>query len=136
MWLAASAFFSAYHRVYSPVAFAKRWSAAPQFIRNYLPVLSKVPDKYIFEPWKMPKNLAREADIEVGKDYPFPMCDHGTASKENIARMSAAYGKAKNGKDSTTAIPGKSALQKRSSGSQASESQKRSREGRRYKMSK
>eukprot|EP00179_Madagascaria_erythrocladioides_P022049 CAMPEP_0198327714 /NCGR_PEP_ID=MMETSP1450-20131203/14915_1 /TAXON_ID=753684 ORGANISM="Madagascaria erythrocladiodes, Strain CCMP3234" /NCGR_SAMPLE_ID=MMETSP1450 /ASSEMBLY_ACC=CAM_ASM_001115 /LENGTH=531 /DNA_ID=CAMNT_0044031781 /DNA_START=43 /DNA_END=1638 /DNA_ORIENTATION=- len=91
MWLSASAFFSAYFRVYSPVAFAKRWSAAPKFIRHYLPVLAKVPDKYIFEPWKMPPDIARKAGVFLGTNYPRPMVEHAPVSKENIGRMAEAY---------------------------------------------
>jgi cryptochrome len=91
MWLSASAFFTSYFRVYSPVAFGKRWSVGPAFVRHYLPVLKDVPDKYILEPWKMPESIARKSGVKIGKNYPAPMVDHADVSKKNIARMREAY---------------------------------------------
>lgn len=136
MWLAASAFFTAYYRVYSPVSFAKRWSAAPHFIRHYLPVLSKVPDKYICEPWTMPKNVAQEAGVEIGKDYPKPMCNHSKVSAENIARMKESYKHAKEEGTSPDTSSQKKQSQKRPSTHRSSPLKKRSRGSRTYKMSK
>lgn len=106
MWLSASAFFHQYYRCYSPVAFAKRWSKAPDFIRHYLPVLKKVPDKYIFEPWTMPKGVAEKAGVKIGRDYPKPMVDHGVASKDCRARMKEAYAAARDDGDEKSG-PGK-----------------------------
>jgi cryptochrome len=91
MWLSASAFFHRYYRVYSPVSFGQRWSKAPDFIRHYLPVLAKVPNKYIFEPWKMPAAVAREAGVALGGNYPHRIVDHDSARRENIERMKAVY---------------------------------------------
>ena len=54
MWLSASAFFHQYYRVYSPVAFGKKTDPSGDYIKKYLPILKKFPDKYIYEPWKAP----------------------------------------------------------------------------------
>lgn len=91
MWLSCSAFFNRFFRVYSPVAFAKKWDKDGQFVRHYLPVLKKLPTKYIHEPWKAPIAVQRAAGCIVGKDYPKPMVDHATASKENIEKMKQAF---------------------------------------------
>jgi cryptochrome len=102
MWLSASAFFTSYFRVYSPVAFGKRWSVGPAFIKHYLPVLKDVPDKYIFEPWTMPASVARAAGVKVGENYAERMVDHGPVSKANIARMAAAYKATKDAKEDSS----------------------------------
>ncbi|CAI7904383.1 unnamed protein product, partial [Closterium sp. NIES-53] len=39
LWLSASAFFSQYHRIYSPVTFGKKYDPSGKFIRHFLPVL-------------------------------------------------------------------------------------------------
>ena len=90
-WLSASAFFSQYYRVYSPVSFAKKYDPTGKYIRRWLPVLSRVPDKYIYEPWTAPLEVQRAAGCIIGRDYPFPIVDHTSASKANMARMKAAY---------------------------------------------
>ncbi|CAI5929680.1 unnamed protein product [Closterium sp. NIES-64] len=42
LWLSASAFFSQYHRIYSPVTFGKKYDPSGKFIRHFLPVLKGV----------------------------------------------------------------------------------------------
>lgn len=91
MWLSASAFFSQYFRVYSPISFGKQYDKDGLFIREYLPVLKKMPSKYIYEPWKAPKDVQEKAGCVIGKDYPMPIVEHSSAMKENMARMKAAY---------------------------------------------
>ena len=66
MWLSASAFFHQYYRVYSPVAFGKKTDPSGDYIKKYLPILKKFPDKYIYEPWKAP--LAMQKVFFFGKN--------------------------------------------------------------------
>lgn len=97
-WLSASAFFHQYYRVYSPIAFGKKTDKTGEFIREYLPVLSKMPDKYIYEPWLAPKEVQERVGCIIGKDYPKPMVDHSEISKINIGRMKESYAKKVNQK--------------------------------------
>ena len=60
-------------------------------MRHFLPALRRMPDKYVYEPWKAPLEVQRAAGCVVGVDYPAPIVDHDVASKANIARMTAAY---------------------------------------------
>lgn len=69
--------------------------AEGKYVRRFLPVLSKMPAKYIYEPWKAPLDVQQRAGCVVGKDYPKPIVDHAVASKACIARMKAAYDSAK-----------------------------------------
>ena len=98
MWLSCSAFFVMYYRVYSPVAFAKKWDKDGEFVKHYLPVLRKIPTKWVHEPWKAPLDVQKRAGCVVGKDYPKPMVDHKVMSKENIARMKENYQRGEFGK--------------------------------------
>ena len=92
MWLSSSAFFLP---IYSPVAFGKKTDPSGAYIRKYLPRLARYPDKYVYEPWTAPLEVQEEAGCIIGEDYPYPIVDHETASKENIARMNRAYDAAK-----------------------------------------
>jgi cryptochrome len=92
MWLSASAFFHQYHRVYSPVSFGKKTDPSGKFIRHFIPVLAKFPDKYIYEPWLAPESVQKKAGCVIGVDYPMPIVDHAVVSKQNMARMKLAYG--------------------------------------------
>jgi cryptochrome len=83
-WLSCSSFFYQYFRVYSPVAFFQKMDPKGYYVRHFLPVLKNFPDKYIYEPHKAPLEVQVKAKCIIGKDYPFPIVDHQTASKENI----------------------------------------------------
>lgn len=91
MWLSASAFFSQYFRVYSPISFGKQYDKNGDYIRRYIPALKDMPAKYIYEPWTAPKAVQEKANCIIGKDYPLPIVDHAVVSKVNMEKMKAAY---------------------------------------------
>ena len=91
MWLSASAFFHQYFKVYSPIAFGKKSDPKGEYIRRYLPALKNVPDKYIYEPWKMTKAEQNKANCVIGFNYPEPIVDHEKAKKECLTGLSIAY---------------------------------------------
>mmetsp|Transcript_23971 Transcript_23971/g.60697 ORF Transcript_23971/g.60697 Transcript_23971/m.60697 type:complete len:553 (+) Transcript_23971:126-1784(+) len=97
LWLSASAFFSQYYRVYSPIAFPKKYDKNGEFVRHYLPILKNMPTKFIYEPWKAPIDVQQKAGCIIGRDYPYPIVDHDIASKQNIARMKRAYSEKRKG---------------------------------------
>ena len=98
MWLSASAFFHQFFRVYSPVAFGKKTDKDGEYIKKYIPILKKFPSNYIYEPWKAPLAVQKAAGCIIGTDYPRPIVDHDVVSKENMAKMKAAYAAGKAGK--------------------------------------
>jgi cryptochrome len=50
-----------------------------------------MPAKYIYEPWKAPASVQTSCGVKIGKDYPLPIVDHATESKENMSKMASAY---------------------------------------------
>jgi cryptochrome len=97
LWLSASCFFYQYFRVYSPVSFGAKTDPTGEYVRKYVPQLRRFPAKYIYEPWKAPLSVQRECGCVIGKDYPKPIVDHAKASKDNMAKMAAAYKQANEG---------------------------------------
>lgn len=108
MWLSASAFFSQYFRVYSPISFGKQYDKNGDYIRHFLPVLKDMPAKYIYEPWTAPLEVQRRAGCVVGTDYPAPIVDHAVVMKTNMAAMKAAYAGGGGGEGSSGAGGSKS----------------------------
>ena len=101
MWLSASAFFTAYFRVYSPIGFGKKTDKNGDFIRHWIPKLRMYPAKYIYEPWKAPKELQKQWGCVIGKDYPKPIVDHDVAKNENLGKMKKAFDAYKRNKGKT-----------------------------------
>eukprot|EP00834_Sanchytrium_tribonematis_P008239 NODE_911_length_3104_cov_0.287188.p1 type:complete len:509 gc:universal NODE_911_length_3104_cov_0.287188:1929-403(-) len=95
MWLSASAYFSAYFRVYSPITFGQKYDKNGEFIKKYLPQLKDYNAKYIYNPWMAPKDLQKKWNCLIGDGsdckYPNPVVDHKEASNENKVRMKEAY---------------------------------------------
>jgi len=91
MWLSASCFFYTYHRVYSPAHFARKYDRSGAYVRAWLPVLARMPDEWVYEPWKAPIDVQRASGCVVGRDYPAPICDPDAAAEANLRRMDACY---------------------------------------------
>lgn len=86
-WLSASAFFSQYWRVYSPISFGKKYNKTCQYIKKYLPVLKNYPEKFIFEPWKASLEIQKKAGVIIGQDYPLPIVEHSKVNAKNKERI-------------------------------------------------
>lgn len=79
-----------YFRVFNPTLQGKTYDPGGAFVRRMLPVLSRVPARYVHEPWTMPPLVAAEAGCIIGRDYPAPVVDHAAAR----ARALDVYGRA------------------------------------------
>lgn len=91
LWVSSSCFFSDYNAVHSPSMFIQQWDPQGKFIRKYVPALRKMPARYIFEPWKAPLSVQRTVGCLIGKDYPFPVVDHATASRRCVEGVGRAH---------------------------------------------
>jgi deoxyribodipyrimidine photo-lyase len=79
-WVAGSgADASPYFRIFNPIAQGQKFDSEGAYVRQWCPELSKLPKKYIHEPWEAPQMTLTSADLELGTDYPFPIVDHKTA---------------------------------------------------------
>jgi cryptochrome len=103
-WLSCTAFYSMFYRCYSPVAFAKKWGEAQgaRFIKQFVPELEGLPDKYIFEPTKCPIADQKKAGVLIKGDgseetegqyklYPKPMFDFAERRGICMQAMKKAY---------------------------------------------
>ena len=69
-------------RYFNIVGQGKRYDAKGDYIRHWLPELAKVPDAFVHEPHRMSVAEQRQAGIEIGNDYPFPMISLEKAYRE------------------------------------------------------
>jgi deoxyribodipyrimidine photo-lyase len=61
-------------RIYNPVKQARDHDPKGLFVRQWLPHLRRVPDSWIFEPWKMPTSLVQACGIPEN-DWVTPIVD-------------------------------------------------------------
>ena len=74
-------------RVYNPIKQAHDHDPQGVFVRRWLPALRRVPDAWIFEPWRMPEAVQTRCGVRVGIDWPLPVVDLEPATREAKARL-------------------------------------------------
>lgn len=75
-----------YRRLYNPTSQRDTYDPTGQYVRKYVPELQNVPDEYLSEPWRMPRDVQEKAACIIGKDYPAPVVDHADARRAALER--------------------------------------------------
>jgi len=73
-----------YFRIFNPILQGKKFDPQGDYVRRWVPELSKVPEGFIHTPWQAPREVLAKAGIRLGKDYPAPIVDHGAARKRAL----------------------------------------------------
>ena len=68
-----------FRRLYNPSLQQKNFDPDGVYVRKFVPELKNVPDKYLAEPWTMPKDVQVDVGCIIGQDYPAPIVDHKAA---------------------------------------------------------
>jgi deoxyribodipyrimidine photo-lyase len=76
-------------RVYNPIKQALDHDPHGHFVRHWLPVLQRVPDAWLFEPWRMPPGVQQHCGVRLGPDWPLPLVDLEDALRQAKARLYA-----------------------------------------------
>lgn len=80
-------------RVYNPIKQARDQDPRGVFVRRWLPAMRRVPDTWLFEPWRMPLELQARCSLRVGADpeadIPLPLVDLDEALRSAKARLHA-----------------------------------------------
>ena len=74
-------------RIYNPIKQARDHDPNGVFVRRWIPELARVPNDFIFEPWRLTDNLQREYGCRLGRDYPRPIVDVEIAAENARAAI-------------------------------------------------
>nr|ABB52818.2 cryptochrome 1 [Sesamia nonagrioides] len=89
MWVSSSAFEALLDsgECACPVRLGQRLDPSGEYVRRYVPELTRMPVEYIYEPWKAPIDVQERASCIIGKDYPAPVVNHLVAAQRNKNAM-------------------------------------------------
>jgi deoxyribodipyrimidine photo-lyase len=73
-----------YYRIFNPVLQAKRFDPQRRYIRQWLPEIARLPDRWIHQPWAAPEAVLQSAGIHLGVTYPVPVVDLGESRKRAL----------------------------------------------------
>ena len=75
-WVAGSGADAApFFRIFNPVTQGRKFDPNGVYVRQYVPEIAGLPDKFIHRPWEAPDALLEESGVELGRNYPSPVVD-------------------------------------------------------------
>jgi deoxyribodipyrimidine photo-lyase len=86
-----------YFRIFNSVLQGKKFDPRGDYVREWLPELAWIPDKYVHEPWKMSQTLQQDVQCVIGRDYPAPIVDHARARLATLDAYTQARERYSNG---------------------------------------
>ncbi|MCY0095238.1 cryptochrome/photolyase family protein [Hoeflea ulvae] len=85
-WVAGSgADASPYYRIFNPILQGDKFDGDGSYVREFVPELAGLPDKFIHKPWTAPEDVLLSAGIRLGETYPRPIVDHQAARQRALA---------------------------------------------------
>ena len=73
-WVAGSGVdASPYFRIFNPTLQGEKFDPDGTYTRRFVPELAKLPNQYLFKPWKLSDDALKGYDVILGKTYPKPI---------------------------------------------------------------
>ena len=64
-----------YFRIFNPVSQGKKFDADGDYVRQFVPELSRLDSRHIHAPWEAPADALAKAGVTLGRSYPSPIVD-------------------------------------------------------------
>ncbi|WP_233267284.1 deoxyribodipyrimidine photo-lyase [Paraglaciecola sp. L3A3] len=77
-----------YFRIFNPVTQGQKFDTEGEYVRQFCPELSQLPNKYIHNPWDASVDILRQANVSLGTTYPRPIADLKTTRQRALDTLS------------------------------------------------
>jgi deoxyribodipyrimidine photo-lyase len=81
-------------RIYNPIKQSLDQDPGGNFIRTWVPELTRVPDEWLHVAWTMPRDVQQKSGCIIDSDYPAPLVDHKQAARLARQRIQVAHSRA------------------------------------------
>lgn len=68
-----------FFRIFNPALQTKRFDPEGLYIKHFVPELKHLPPQALYEPHRTSALILNDANVQLGKNYPYPMIDHDLA---------------------------------------------------------
>jgi len=62
-----------FFRIFNPVTQSRKFDPQGRYIKRWLPELDALPEDYIHEPWRAPRDVQQHCGVVIAKHYPEPV---------------------------------------------------------------
>jgi deoxyribodipyrimidine photo-lyase len=80
---------SPFFRIFNPILQGEKFDRDGDYVREFVPELATLDNKYIHKPFEAPKAVLEKAGIALGETYPNPIVDHAAARDRALKAYSA-----------------------------------------------
>ena len=81
-----------YFRIFNPVTQGQKFDGTGAYVRRFVPELSKLPDKFLHNPWEAPEDVLEHAEVILDKNYPSPIVDLKLSRERALAAYKSLKG--------------------------------------------
>lgn len=78
-----------YFRIFNPITQGEKFDADGSYVRQWVPELSRLPDKFLCRPWEAPPAVLSEAGVRLGSTYPHPIVEHSEGRQRALAALAS-----------------------------------------------
>jgi deoxyribodipyrimidine photo-lyase len=78
-----------YFRVFNPILQGQKFDPSGDYVRAFVPELTKLPAAYIHTPWDTPDLLLAQSGVALGRTYPRPIVEHARARARALEAFDA-----------------------------------------------
>jgi deoxyribodipyrimidine photo-lyase len=94
-WIAGSGVDAApYFRVFNPMTQGQKFDPEGDYVRRFVPELSRLPTAFIHAPWTASPAILEASGVRLGDVYPRPIVEHGAARERALAAFATLKGEA------------------------------------------
>ncbi|MDO8544658.1 MAG: deoxyribodipyrimidine photo-lyase [Opitutaceae bacterium] len=74
-----------FFRIFAPVLQGQKFDPKGDYVRRWIPELTRLPAEHVHSPWKAPNHVLAAAGVRLDGNYPRPIVDHATARDAALA---------------------------------------------------
>lgn len=84
-WVAGSGADAApFYRIFNPIRQAERFDPEGEYVRRWIPELSRLPARYIHCPWQASTAMLAESGVKLSANYPAPVVDLAASRRQAL----------------------------------------------------